>query len=45
MSRFLERLVDSAARSTRGMTTGEPGAPERRTWSEVHERARRMAGG
>jgi fatty-acyl-CoA synthase len=45
MSRFLERLVDSAARSVRGMTTGEPSAPERRTWSEVHERARRMAGG
>lgn len=28
----------------RGMTTGEPRAPLRRTWPEVHERARRMAG-
>ncbi|CCH28036.1 putative ligase [Saccharothrix espanaensis DSM 44229] len=26
------------------MTTGEPTAPIRRTWSEVHERATRMAG-
>ncbi len=28
----------------RGMTTGEPKAPLRRTWPEVHDRARRMAG-
>ena len=45
MSRFLAMLLDSAARSARGMTTGEPKAPFRRTWPEVHERARRMAGG
>lgn len=45
MSRFLAMLVDSAARSTRGMTTGEPGDAVRRTWPEVHEQARRMAGG
>lgn len=29
----------------RGITTGEPKAPVRHTWGEVHERARRMAGG
>jgi fatty-acyl-CoA synthase len=45
MSRFLAMLLDSAARSPRGMTTGEPKAPQRRTWPQVHERARRMAGG
>jgi fatty-acyl-CoA synthase len=27
------------------MTTGEPDAPVRHTWGEVHERARRIAGG
>jgi fatty-acyl-CoA synthase len=27
------------------MTTGEPDAPVRHTWREVHERARRIAGG
>ncbi|MHA6626991.1 fatty acyl-AMP ligase [Pseudonocardia sichuanensis] len=44
MSRFLSMLLDSAARSPRGMTTGEPTEPARRTWPEVHETARRMAG-
>ena len=44
MSRFLATLLDSAARSTRGMTTGEPAAPVRRSWGEVHEQARRQAG-
>jgi fatty-acyl-CoA synthase len=44
MSRFLAMLLDSAARSPRGMTTGEPKEPVRRTWPEVHETARRMAG-
>jgi fatty-acyl-CoA synthase len=43
MSRFLVMLLDSAAHSTRGMTTGEPKAPVRRTWPEVHATARRMA--
>src|ERR1700692_891294 len=34
------------ARNTRtGMVTGEPHAPVRHTWSEVHEKARRIAGG
>jgi len=43
MSRFLAMLLDSAARSPRGMTTGEPKEPARRTWPQVHETARRMA--
>src|ERR1700726_5268231 len=34
------------ARNTRtGMVTGEPHAPVRHTWAEVHEKARRIAGG
>src|SRR4051812_24100311 len=43
MSRFLALLLDSAANSPRSMTTGEPKAPVRRTWPEVHAPARRMA--
>lgn len=44
MSRFLAMLLQSAAGSPRAMTTGEPKVPVRRTWPEVHEQARRMAG-
>ncbi|MBC3190036.1 fatty acyl-AMP ligase [Pseudonocardia sp. C8] len=46
MSRFLATLVDSATgpdRDARGMTTGEPHEPVRRTWSEVHRAARGCA--
>ena len=43
MSRFLATLLESAARSEHGMTTGEPTAPARRPWREVHDTARRMA--
>jgi len=43
MSRFLAMLLDSAARSSRGMTTGEPKSPVRHTWPQVHGTARRMA--
>lgn len=43
MSRFLAMLLDSAARSSRGMTTGEPKEPVRHTWPQVHATARRMA--
>ncbi|ETW25108.1 fatty acyl-AMP ligase [Mycobacterium gastri] len=45
MSRFTETMYDSARRSPKGMVTGEPHAPTRHTWAQVHERARRMAGG
>ncbi|WP_091378787.1 fatty acyl-AMP ligase [Actinokineospora alba] len=47
MSRFVDMLVATATTrgAARGITTGEPKAPVRHTWGEVHERARRMAGG
>ena len=45
MSRFTEKMYHSAATSKRGMVTGEPHAPLRHTWAEVHDRARRIAGG
>jgi fatty-acyl-CoA synthase len=35
----------NAQTSLNGMVTGEPHAPVRHTWIEVHERARRVAGG
>ena len=44
MSRLLATMLDTAARSSRGMTTGEPKPPVRRTWPEVHVTARSMAG-
>lgn len=47
MSRFGEALVASARDNSaggRGLTTGEPDEPHRRTWGEVHERALRIAG-
>ncbi|MEU7524785.1 fatty acyl-AMP ligase [Saccharothrix sp. NPDC042600] len=45
MSRFVDTMVATAASANdRGMTTGEPTAPTRRTWAQVHEEARRMAG-
>ncbi|CDQ45534.1 MULTISPECIES: fatty acyl-AMP ligase [Mycolicibacterium] len=45
MSRFTDKMYRSAKESTRGMVTGEPYEPVRHTWAEVHERARRVAGG
>jgi fatty-acyl-CoA synthase len=43
VSRFLDLLLGSAARSPRGMTTGEPREPVYRTWAQVHDIARRMS--
>jgi fatty-acyl-CoA synthase len=43
MSKFLALLLESAGRTDHGMTTGEPKAPVRRSWAEVHETARAMA--
>jgi fatty-acyl-CoA synthase len=43
MSRFLATLLESASVTARGMTTGEPHAPVRRPWSEVHAEARGRA--
>src|ERR1700759_4387615 len=45
VSRFTENMFRNAHQSTRGMVTGEPHEPVRHTWLEVHERARRVAGG
>ena len=45
MSRFTDKMFHSAMTSTKGMVTGEPTEPVRHTWREVHERARRIAGG
>jgi fatty-acyl-CoA synthase len=39
MSRFLATMLESAARSSHGMVTGEPREPARQTWAEVHARA------
>jgi fatty-acyl-CoA synthase len=40
----VDTLVTSARESTRGLTTGEPHEPRRRTWHEVHGEALRIAG-
>jgi fatty-acyl-CoA synthase len=45
VSQFTETMYHNARRSLKGMVTGEPHAPARHTWAEVHERARRVAGG
>ncbi|MEU0530812.1 fatty acyl-AMP ligase [Amycolatopsis tolypomycina] len=47
MSRFVDTLVATATERgrQRGMVTGEPKEPVRRTWAEVHAEARRIAGG
>lgn len=44
VSMFTETLYRTASTSTHGMVTGEPDAPVRMTWREVHQRARKMAG-
>jgi fatty-acyl-CoA synthase len=38
-------MYRNARSATTGMVTGEPHEPVRHTWGEVHERARRIAGG
>src|ERR1700761_8787940 len=38
-------MFRNARQSSRGMVTGEPHEPVPHTWREVHERARRIAGG
>jgi fatty-acyl-CoA synthase len=45
VSRFTDKMFHSAMTSSKGMVTGEPNEPVRHTWWEVHERARRIAGG
>ncbi len=45
MSAFTDTMFINAQCSLKGMVTGEPHAPIRHMWAEVHERARRVAGG
>ncbi|WP_068273738.1 fatty acyl-AMP ligase [Aldersonia kunmingensis] len=45
MSKFTEEMYETARTSDRGLVTGEPDAPVRHTWGEIHTVARRMAGG
>ncbi|WP_326566288.1 fatty acyl-AMP ligase [Amycolatopsis rhabdoformis] len=47
MSRFVDTLVGTATGrgQQRGMVTGEPKEPVRRTWGEVHDQAKKIAGG
>ena len=45
MSRFTDNMYANAQWSVNGMVTGEPHQPVRHTWREVHDRARRVAGG
>ncbi|MGL4305184.1 MAG: fatty acyl-AMP ligase [Mycobacteriaceae bacterium] len=44
MSRFTDDIYASAASTACGMVTGDPEHPFRRTWSEIHQVARCMAG-
>ena len=45
MSKFTETMYRNAQWSLKGLNTGEPHAPIRQTWAEVHQRARQVAGG
>jgi fatty-acyl-CoA synthase len=45
VSRFTETMFRNAREGSKGMVTGEPHAPVRHTWGEVHQRARQVAGG
>jgi fatty-acyl-CoA synthase len=45
VSRFTETMFANAKWSLRGFITGEPNAPIRQSWAEVHLRAARVAGG
>ncbi|WP_067697886.1 fatty acyl-AMP ligase [Nocardia jejuensis] len=45
MSRFTDEMYATAQVSERGLVTGEPDAPLRQGWGEIHSIARRMAGG
>ncbi|MGO9158329.1 fatty acyl-AMP ligase [Mycobacterium sp.] len=45
MSKFTETMYGNSQSRSKGLVTGEPNCPVRHTWGEVHERARRVAGG
>ncbi|ROU05606.1 fatty acyl-AMP ligase [Lysobacter enzymogenes] len=44
MSRFTHDVFVAAPASGKGLVTGEPHRPARRSWQDIHEIARRMAG-
>ena len=44
MSTFTEEMFTAALTLGKGLVTGEPHAPVRHTWAEVHRTASRMAG-
>ena len=44
MSTFTDQMYDNAATSSHGLVTGPLDAPLRRSWGEVHDQARRIAG-
>ena len=44
MSRFVDGLIATAATARTGMVTGEPEVATRRTWTDLHRLARRIAG-
>lgn len=44
MSKFTDEMYATAATSSQALITGEPDAPLRQEWGEVHAVARRMAG-
>ena len=44
MSTFTDQMYGNAETSARGLVTGAPDAPLRRSWGEVHNQARRIAG-
>ncbi|MGC0362792.1 fatty-acyl-CoA synthase [Rhodococcus sp. 27YEA15] len=45
MSRFTDEMYETALVSDRGLVTGEPETALRQSWGEIHDEARRMAGG
>jgi fatty-acyl-CoA synthase len=44
VSRFVDGVLATAARDRTAMVTGEPDAPVRRSWTDLHRLARRIAG-
>jgi len=45
LSKFTEEMYATAAVTDRGLVTGEPDNAFRQTWGDIHQEARRIAGG
>jgi fatty-acyl-CoA synthase len=45
VSKFTDTMFRNALDSHNGMTTGEPHAPIRHTWKQIHQQASRISGG